>query len=239
MTGWLRDLVRDARGYFPESPGWRYMIERGIPCKVAAAAGVGYLPATYHLRASADFVRWADRGNLRDRLVFPFSTADGQYIGVQTRSLSNTASGKDRYQNYVLPAWKGIEAPMFHAEHAAPVLHARDRLQVVLVEGPMDVLAVRAVGEHAVIASHTAAIPAVTVEWIRRWSNSAVLALLDMDRPGREGVEKLLAAGLTVAAPPYAAHDPCSLHAGAPDALRALVQPAAADDLTALLKDLL
>lgn len=241
MAPWLDRVIADSQHLLmaPDGASARqFLAARGIPLDVAEMAGVGWMPTSYNCTASADFIRWADYGNLRARVVFPFSTADGKYTGLQTRSLSDTVKGKDRYQTYLLPTLKGIETPMFNAMHAAPLLFGGERLQVVLVEGPMDALAVCAAGEQAVVAAHTAAIPAVTVEWIRRWSNSTVLALLDMDKPGRHGVEKLIAAGLTVAAPVYAAHDPSDLWRAFPGALRALVQPAH-DDLAEALKGLL
>ena len=240
MTGWLRQIVEDAREHLGSAPARDYLYTRGFSSVVPAReAGVGYLPASYFCTASADFLKWAgsgERDRLRGRLVFPYTTADGQIIGLQTRSLTKSREG--RYQSYVLPAYKGIEPMMFNADHAARQLYTKSCTQVVVVEGPMDVLAVRAAGETAVIATHTAMVPNTTVEWLRRWSSGIVLALLDMDEQGRAGVEKLLDAGLTVAAPAYAAHDPSDLWQAHPDALRALVCPAQ-DDLALLIRGLL
>lgn len=232
MTPWLRQIITDARAHFPGSPAEDYLWSRHIPAKVAIEAGVGYLPADYHVTATEAFLQWITL----DRLVFPLSTADGQYIGIQTRSLHQSNL---RYHTFVLPHTKGIDAPIFHAEHAGPILYDHARWQVVLVEGPVDALAVRAAGEPCVIASLTAVIPQQTRQWCRRWAGS-VLALLDMDHPGRHGVDELTKIpDLLVSAPAYPAHDPAQLWTECPDHLRRLVARPTDDDLLTTLKGLL
>jgi hypothetical protein len=242
MTPWLRQVVQDAQAGFagPEGDAARYYLRgiRGIPDAIAIAAGVGYLPCTYTWPHAADFHPWAS-SYLCGRLIFPFSTADGKYTGLQTRSLSQDAKGKDRYQTYVLPGIKGVEPPLFHAEHAARHLW-QHRMQVVLVEGPIDALAVCAAGEPCVVAVLTGTPPLATRRWCQRWAGS-VLALLDMDAAGRRGVETLTdTPGLLVSAPAYGdamtVKDPGALWLRHPAVLCALVAQPSADDVLTYLK---
>jgi Toprim-like len=237
MTPWIRDLVQAARdGFTPTCLAATFLACRGISYEVASSAGVGYLPRTHVAPCSLDFQPWA-KFYLRERLVFPLSTADGKYTGLQTRSFDEAAKGKDRYQTYVLPGVKGIEPPMFHTEYAAPLLWA-GRWQVVLVEGPIDALAVRAAGEPCVVAGLTGTPPLATRAWCRRWAGS-ILALLDMDPAGRRGVDTLTDyPGLLVSAPAFATKDPGELWMRSPAALTALVARPSEDDLLTYLRDL-
>jgi DNA primase len=108
---------------------------------------------------------------------------------------------------------------------------------MVVVEGPMDALAVAQVTDD-VIATLTASISTAQRAFFGRWASS-VIALFDMDEPGRKAATKVTAAGAqygyAVATPSYPAHDPHDLWRTHPDLLRQLVGRSELDAILALL----
>jgi hypothetical protein len=177
-----------------------YLAARGIPYDIAAAAGVGYIPAD--ARLSGALAKW------RDRLVFPLGSPAG--VGYAGRSLHGWALGMDENEH---KAW--LDALTAAEERAAeearergeyrPVLHRRwektypagwfgyellaKAHQLVVCEGPIDRLALAAAGlslGEVLALVGTAA----RLEWIPA-NVSSVLLALDGDGPGRERAQTL------------------------------------------------
>ncbi len=176
-----------------------YLSERGIPLKVALAAGVGYLPSALlngpEMRKQRGLLRrWADR------IVFPLNSPDGQgYIG---RSLWHWQPGMNETMHKTLlerpgspKRWiKTCPAGWFGADFEI-LPHT-----VILVEGAFDRLTLLAAGFQAteIVALVGTAAP---VEWLPAQVKTVVLAL-DGDDGGQEAssrlAEQLTLAGLGV-----------------------------------------
>jgi hypothetical protein len=176
-----------------------YLSERGIPLKVALAAGVGYLPSSFldgrEMRRQRGLLRrWTDR------IVFPLNSPDGRgYIG---RSLWHWQPGMNETTHKALlerpgspKRWiKTCPAGWFSAD-CEEVSRT-----VILVEGAFDRLTLLAAGfaPNDIVALVGTAAP---VEWLPPLVQTAVLAL-DGDEGGQEAgnrlADSLAQAGLRV-----------------------------------------
>jgi Toprim-like len=185
-----------------------YLAARGIPWDVAAAAGVGYIPAD--ARLSGVLAKW------RDRLVFPLSSPAG--LGYAGRSLHGWEPGMDenahkalldadpagprRWEKTYPAGWLGF-GDLAAAEYA------------VIVEGPVDALALLAaapslIGDVPIVPIVALVGTAARAEWIPANIAGVVLAL-DGDAAGCERAQtlrhELRAAGLAVTICAPAAED--------------------------------
>lgn len=213
---WLAAIVTNAQADLPGSPAVEYLTQRGVSLALAQQYGVGYAdPARAVEAATEAWVRWARR-YWTGRLVFPLYDTLGRPIGMQTRLLEEKAY----HIFYAHPS--DLHPYVFGLPQALPSIWATG--YVVLVEGVFDALAV---APHApcVVATLRAKPTRTLSLFLRRYARS-VIALLDMDEPGREGGLAVLNGqqGYTVSLPSYPAHDPSSwVAAGGGAALRKLL----------------
>lgn len=177
-----------------------YLEGRAIALELAEAAGVGYIPAD--ARLPDPLSKW------RDRLVFPLGSPAGR--GFAGRSLRGWAPGMDEnVHKALLDAKDRPEAELRAWGHRWEKTYPAGWLGydalasaagVVLVEGPLDALALQTAGLNDVpvvalvgTAGHAA--------WIPDTVGAAVLAL-DGDGPGRKAAAdlayELQVSGLTV-----------------------------------------
>jgi DNA primase len=210
MPAWLDKIVVDAHAGLVTSPeSVAYLHARGVSVAMMAQYRIGYLSADYFVEmCPKDFALWQAR-YLRERLVFPLTSPVGAVIGLLTRGI-----GEKQYTKYALaglPDGAGSFPTVFGVEQAIEAVYARQ--QVILVEGPFDLFAVRHYAQHAV-AILGGTVTAAGLTFLRRYVRH-VFALLDMDEAGRQGVSKLASYGnqhgFMVSAPTYGAHDPADL----------------------------
>jgi DNA primase len=140
------------------------LTERGVDRDAAGAARLGYAPRTWtglvdHLRgAGVDDVELRDSGlvlessrgtlvdRFRDRVIFPVDTLDGQTVALLGRAVDEDATDRngDPVPKYLNSPSTALYSKSEHlyglGAHASQALAAG--AQPVLVEGPMDVLAV-------------------------------------------------------------------------------------------------
>lgn len=204
----MRERLKDDRAR-------AYLEGRGIPWEIAAGVGVGYLPsdAPTEWRTDADGKRrlYIARTSLlakwRDRLVFPLGSPAG--VGYAGRSLWGWQPGMDENAHKALLEADPEAPERWEKTYPAGWLGyatLASASSAVLVEGPLDALALMAAGllDVPVIALVGTAGRA---EWIPDTVARAVLAL-DGDGPGRKAARdlahELRMAGLVVTpcAPP-------------------------------------
>ncbi|TDD90807.1 toprim domain-containing protein [Actinomadura rubrisoli] len=181
-----------------------YLAGRGFPAGVQRRWQIGYAPSgpralTDHLRTlghddeeivAAGLARRGSEGRpfdtFRDRAMFAIRTADGAVAGF----IGRRPDGADgpKYLN-------GPDTALFHKGELLYGLHeARDRLAAgarpVLVEGPLDVLAVTMAGaaEHAAVATCGLSLTGAQLAALAGAADlgaSGVLVALDGDPAGR------------------------------------------------------
>ena len=185
----LCELGGQMRRMLADSPrACLYLRERGIPLRVALAAGVGYLPATLLNRPEMSkhrsvLHRWVDR------VLFPLYSPDGRgYIG---RSLWQWQPGMNETIHKALlerPAspkrWIKTNPAGWFGDESEPRADT-----IILVEGAFDRLTLLAAGfrPSAVIALVGTAFP---LEWLPAGVKTVVLAL-DGDDGGKEASSRL------------------------------------------------
>ncbi|TYK49373.1 toprim domain-containing protein [Actinomadura decatromicini] len=210
-SGSSRDgITSDAERFFRASLGgsWvpAYLAERGFPPSVQARWRIGYAPAgrrvlTEHLRTrghtddaivAAGLARRDPAGRLRDtfrdRAVFAIRTVDGAVAGFIGRRRDGAPGPK--YLN-------GPDTSLFHKGELLYGLHeARDRLAAgarpVVVEGPLDAIAVTLAGptEYAAVATCGLALTSAQLGALADTADldrAGVLVALDGDPAGRSG----------------------------------------------------
>ncbi|MEU8797955.1 toprim domain-containing protein [Spirillospora sp. NPDC048819] len=208
--GIMPDAHRFFRARLAESwvPG--YLAGRGFPAGVQRRWRIGYAPddarsdarsLTGHLRTlghgddeivASGLARRGPGGRLRDtfrdRAVFAIRTADGAVAGFIGRRRDGARGPK--YLN-------GPDTSLFHKGELLYGLHeARDRLAAgarpVIVEGPLDAIAVTVAGpaEYAAVATCGLALTSPQVDalaTIADLDGAGVLVALDGDPAGRSG----------------------------------------------------
>ena len=189
----------------------RYLVTRGIaPSQIDRGWRLGMAPAAWSalvhemqdagfapsLLVEAGLARYTTRGRLidvfRDRIMFPVLDVDARCLGFTGRDLSG-ASDRPKYLNTRSTAiyTKGHE--LFGA-HQLPTCGDRS---VVLVEGPLDALAIEnthSPGAPVAVTSFGTAFTRCQAELLRRWlrPTATILVAMDGDAAGRRGA---LAAG--------------------------------------------
>ncbi|MFC4050238.1 toprim domain-containing protein [Actinomadura syzygii] len=210
-SGSSRDgITADAERFFRTSldASWvpAYLAERGFPAGVQARWRIGYAPAgrrvlTEHLRTrghpddaivAAGLARRDQAGRLRDtfrdRAVFAIRTVDGAVAGFIGRRRDDAPGPK--YLN-------GPDTSLFHKGELLYGLHeARDRLAAgarpVVVEGPLDAIAVTLAGptEYAAVATCGLALTSAQLGALADTADldrAGILVALDGDPAGRSG----------------------------------------------------
>ena len=207
-----RHLCRDASRLFQEAlaapvgaAARNYLQERGISRKMIEAAGFGFAPndALSHLQASEELLQMAGlmvgrRFLFGDRIVLPLRDEQGRPVAFTGRRfLPDTEGGK--YVNS--PATPIFEKSrlLYGLDRARSALRAQRPL--ILVEGPLDGLALAQYGIDGAIASCGTSLSAHHAQLIARRSRDVQPVLLfDGDQAGRDAAEKaaflLLGAGL-------------------------------------------
>ncbi len=205
-VGRSRAALTAAQAFFTEKatgswvPG--YLGSRGLD-----PAAAGYAPGrpalVDHLRGqgftdqemlAAGLARTSDRGGVydffRDRLTCPYTDPDGQVVGFMTRKPPGDTN--DRNPKYL----NSPESELFHKRvlpfglDPAAIAALRGGADVVLVEGPMDAMAVNtATGHHGLVAVATGgtALTAehlATLNAIAPLADRQVLVVMDNDPAG-------------------------------------------------------
>lgn len=206
MIPWLSTIAADGHAALAGHPeAVAYLTRRGVTPEDMASHQLGILPPDYAVQAcSAEFVQW-QHWYLRGRLLFPITATTGDAIGFQTRQL--TTKRHDMFYGVS----REIFAPCYGLGQAADLMY--ERQQVVVVEGIFDYFAVRRAGVENVIALMTSHSNRTVNTLLGRYCKR-VIALLDMDKSGRDGVSSLMPAGqqaYDVSAPTYPANDPADL----------------------------
>jgi DNA primase len=190
--GKLSQLAERMRARLADDRPRAYLEGRGIPYDIALDAGVGYVPGD--ARLSGNMRKW------RDRLVFPLSSPVG--AGFAGRSLWGWVPGMDEdahkqlleaTPNAPLRWLKTYPAGWLNFGELATAETA------VLVEGPVDLVALLAAGMEGMPGTPVVALvgTAGRAEWIPANVRSVVLAL-DGDQSGGDAA-KSLARDLTTA----------------------------------------
>jgi DNA primase len=188
----LERLAERMRARLSDERARAYLEGRGIPYDIAAAVGVGYVPPDAKL--SGSLAKW------RDRLIFPLGSPAGR--GYAGRSLWGWVPGMDENVHKALleatpdapRRWeKTYPAGWFNFDALATAETA------VLVEGPVDLLALLAAGMEGMPGTPVVALvgTAGRAEWITANVRRVVLAL-DGDQSGGDAA-KSLARDLTTA----------------------------------------
>lgn len=146
----------------------RNLEARGIPADIQREAG---------LVIRNDAGRVYDR--FRGRLMFPIADRDGDIVGFGGRALGDE---QPKYLN-------SPQSPLFDKSSLLYGLHLakdaiRDRGEVVVVEGYMDVVTAHQFGHHNVVAAMGTALTEGQVNQVKRYARRIVLAL-DADAAGQ------------------------------------------------------
>jgi DNA primase len=154
-------------------PGWSglrdHLLEQGYALPLLIEAGL---------------VKWSEERQssydaFRNRVIFPISDRSGRVLGFGGRVLDD---GVPKYLNTA-------ETPLFHKSHVVYGLDLaqraiRERDQVVIVEGYMDVIAAHQHGYSNVVACMGTALTAEQLQQLQRQTSRFVLAL-DADAAGQ------------------------------------------------------
>lgn len=159
-------------GYAPA--GWSslrdHLLERGFSLDLLLNAGL--------IKRSEE--RQTTYDAFRNRVIFPICDRQGRVIGFGGRVLDDSAP---KYLNT-------SETPLFHKSHVVYGLDLahrviREREQVVIVEGYMDVIAAHQYGYANVVACMGTALTTEQLQQLQRFTNNFVLAL-DADAAGQQ-----------------------------------------------------
>lgn len=218
---WLTQIAADGTAALAShAEAIAYLRRRGVVDEEFASHQLGMLPGDYTVQAGTpEFAAW-QQWYLRGRLLFPITATIGDVVGLQTRALG------DKKHQMFYGASREVFAPAYGLGAAADLMYARQ--QVVVVEGMFDYFAVRRAGVENVIALMTSHSNKTLNRLLGRYCKR-VIALLDMDKAGRDGLSSLLwDRSFEVHAPIYPANDPADLiqMSGGLALLTALVAPA-------------
>lgn len=159
-------------GFAP--PGWSslrdHLLERGFSLELLLEAGL--------IKRSEE--RQTTYDAFRNRIMFPICDRQGRVIGFGGRVLDD---GVPKYLNTA-------ETPLFHKSHVVYGLDLahrsiRERNQVVIVEGYMDVIAAHQHGYTNVVACMGTALTTEQLQQLQRQTNNFILAL-DADAAGQQ-----------------------------------------------------
>lgn len=166
-----------------------YLHERGIPLRVALAAGIGYLPVVL-LRHPRVYEKQALLRRWTERLLFPLDSPDGKgYIG---RSLWRWVPGMDENEHKALLDQPRAPRRWIKTNPAGWFGYQPDELSrgIILVEGAFDRLALLTAGMKATDVVALAG-TAIRPDWFPAHVSTVVLAL-DADAGGESATQRLL-----------------------------------------------
>ena len=168
------ELIEDYRlGYSPES--WngltKYLDKAGLDLSVAASSG---------LLVAKKSGGYYDR--FRGRIIFPIMNAKGQVVGFGGRALG------DEMPKYL----NTPESPIFHKGDVLYGLHIsykpiREAGRAVVVEGYMDLLALKGKGISEVVATLGTALTEQHVRRLKGYT-SEIVVVFDSDEAGKKAV---------------------------------------------------
>jgi len=180
-----------------EDPVIRYLKKRGLPREIILEFRLGYAPnawdgLTHYLKSrQVDLERAVQAGliipkkgegyydRFRDRLMFPIFNLRGQVVGFGGRVLDDAVP---KYLN-------SPETPIFHKGEFPYGLHAshqaiRRKGVAVVVEGYMDLLALRRHGLEEVVATLGTALTHDHIRKIKGYAREAIV-VFDADEAGK------------------------------------------------------
>lgn len=180
--GLKNETIKEFRlGYAP--PGWRnllkFLIDRGYKAEDIAKTGL------LVEKEASGMDKYYDR--FRDRVIFPISDLMGKIIGFSAR----VAPGGDESQA------KYVNTPETIAYHKSKVLYGidkakkeiKDKDEVVLVEGNMDVIASAQAGIKNVVAISGTALTPEQLETLKRYTQNLKI-FFDMDAAGEAATKR-------------------------------------------------
>ncbi len=179
------------------TPGRELAERRGIDAATMQAFRIGYAPESRNALQSnleaagytadeavaAGLLGRSDSGQVYDRfrrrLIFPIANRDGEIVGFGGRALGDE---QPKYLN-------SPQTPLFDKSGLLYGLHLakdaiRERGEVVVVEGYMDVVTAHQFGHHNVVAAMGTALTEAQINLVKRFAPRIVLAL-DADAAGQ------------------------------------------------------
>jgi DNA primase len=181
-----------------------YLKQRGLSGRIAAEFNLGFAPPGWNhlinalgrdqnsrqLLHKAGLISTSDSGKeydrFRERIIFPIKDTRGRVVGFGGRLLGD---GKPKYLN-------SPETPLFHKGEILYGLHevrhgGSGKLQIMVVEGYMDVAALAQFGLHNSVATLGTATTQRHLELLYRTTPKVVFCF-DGDRAGRDAAWKAL-----------------------------------------------
>ncbi len=208
-----RRVCRDASRLFADAlaapvgaAARAYLQDRGISRKIIESAGFGFAPADAlsHLNASEDLLQMAGllvgrRFLFADRIVLPLRDEQGRPVAFTGRRFLPETEGGKYVNSPATPVFEKSRL-LYGLDRARTAL--RNQQPLILVEGPLDGLALEQYGIDGAIAGSGTSLSAYHAELIARRSRGVHPVLLfDGDQAGRDAAEKaaflLLGAGLS------------------------------------------
>lgn len=191
-------------------------LEDQFACPVVGHAGTGWTTLTDHLHdagvtddelVALDLAQATRRGTLidtlRDRLVVPVTTADGRIGGL----IGRDTSGDPRAPKYRNPTRTVTYDKATTLYQPTPAGHPY--ATVVILEGPLDALAIAATAaaagrldEFTPVAAGGVAATAAQARRITTLTHGRVVIAMDGDAPGRQGTQRWVEALLHADAGP-------------------------------------
>ena len=230
----IAELARLHVESFPGSAGEAYVRSRGIEPHIAKEAGLGYCGADTEevLQLAGGEQALLDLGLLseggyrfRDRLIFPIEDRAGRVISFAGRALEPDM--KPKYTNGSTSAIFDKGRVLYGLSKAIKSMVRTGR--VIVVEGYMDVLAIRQSGIYNVVAQMGTALTHSQASMLSKVVSEVIL-FHDNDLAGAQSslqsLQPLFTAGLGVrVARPGPGKDPHEMMlAGAPGAIRAALE---------------
>lgn len=169
----LHEKMTQVERSFNLSAGEKYLINRGVPARVARAASCGFAPTWEHWEKRND--EWHLTGKDR-RVVFPVRDEEQNVVAMHTRAI-------DHDHIHSAKITKGNKSSGVF--YSSPDVF--DSPIVAICEGPVDALALQTCGIPAVAMIGTTA-----PKWLaKRLRGKAVLIATDADTAGDEAAVKL------------------------------------------------
>jgi DNA primase len=216
MPAWVNKLIVEAHIGLTENnsvsatAARQFLAGRGVSQDDIVIHNIGFAGPSFVVSECApDFVPWSDQF-LRDCIVFPIYSMLEEEIGMQIRLIDTQKHTRPYKQYYAYH--RDIHPYFFGLPQALP--HVYESGYLVIVEGIFDYFAVRKITPN-VVAVLTSGVPVACRRFFKRFTKR-VVALLDMDQPGREGAEHLAryaeSEGYHVVIPTYSEKDPGELY---------------------------
>lgn len=214
MPVWLKQIIGDAHATLlktsADSRARVFLQGRGVSETEIVTHNIGLAdPSLILPECTQDFLKWHQQF-YRDSIVFPMYSMMGEDIGMQIRSLDPNEHTRPYKQYYsyhrdIFPYFYGLPQAIDHVYKSG---------YLIVVEGVFDYFAVRHVTPN-VMAVLTAGVPVACKRFFNRFC-TRIVAMLDMDNPGREGANRLArdaeGQNYSVTIPTYTEKDPGELY---------------------------